>query len=361
MASSSTELQADNRRPTAMDRRSLVRMLRFGADLRSSGYDVASTCNLRCEGCFYFSGEASNIQADTSVLSDWQAFFRAERGRGVNYAFLAGAEPSLYLDRIRAAAAEIPWGMVFTNGTRRIPADIPYRLHISLWGDDDTADRVRGASVNNKAFRNYAGDPRALFIYTINAQNIDEIAPMVARCATAGVPISFNYYSPTGDYLTRLAEQAGDRSDYFRFSTPDDNLLLDETAFARCRTVLKSVLETWPDTVLYSMDYDRWITASPAPYALDAEGIATDCSFRADGWHRHHQIDRSVSAQKCGNPNLDCSACRTYAAGMGSYVRQLRQSAGQDNARQAWAEAFSVWQNIFMGPQLSSQRRLAAE
>ncbi|MFY0637169.1 MAG: radical SAM protein [Maricaulis maris] len=339
----------------------MLRLLRLGSQLRSSGYDLASTCNLRCEGCFYFSGEASNIQPETGGLSDWQSFFRAEGQRGVNYAFLAGAEPSLHPDRIRAAAAGIPWGMVFTNGTRRIPADIPYRIHVSLWGDDDTADRVRGASVNNKAFRNYEGDPRALFIFTVNAQNIEEIRPMVRRCRDAGVQISFNYYSPTSDYLDRLNATDKSRTEYFRFSTAEDNLILDEDALAHSHDVLAGVCADFPATVVYSLPYDRWIGRTPAPYELDENGIATDCSFRADGWHRHHQIDRAVSTQKCGNPNLDCSQCRTYAAGLGSYVRQLRQTVDQANDRKMWAESFAIWRTIFMGPQTSKARRLAAE
>lgn len=343
-------------------RHALVEMMRFGSQLKSAGYDVASTCNLRCEGCFYFSGDASNIEPETGTLADWQAFFRAEGARGVNYAFLAGAEPSLHPERIRAAMTGIPSGMVFTNGTKRIPEDIAYRLHISLWGDDDTADRVRGASVNAKAFRNYAGDPRALFIFTINAQNIAEIRPMVRRCADNGVRISFNYYSPTTDYLQRLGGAPAEDSAYFRFSTEDDNLLLDADALARCRDVLAAVVAEHPDTVLYSLDYDRWITQSPAPYTLDADGIATDCSFRSDGWHQHHQINRGVSPQKCGNPNLDCSQCRTYAAGMGSYVRRLRKTVDQANDRQSWAAAFAIWQAIFMGPQAGTgSRRVAAE
>lgn len=82
--------------------------------LRTSNYDVSNTCNLRCEGCLYFSGAGEEISRAETDIAVWQAFFAAEARRGVNFAYIGGAEPSLTQDRIRACHDHI--GVVSENG-----------------------------------------------------------------------------------------------------------------------------------------------------------------------------------------------------------------------------------------------------
>jgi hypothetical protein len=73
---------------------------------------------------------------------------------------------------LRAAHRHIPFGTIFTNGTKRIPSDIGYRIHVSIWGGSKTAKAMRGADTNQKAFRNFAGDPKALFVMVLNPLNL---------------------------------------------------------------------------------------------------------------------------------------------------------------------------------------------
>lgn len=346
--------------PVKTDRRDMIGLLRLAGTLRTTGYDISSTCNLNCEGCFYFSGARSNIETDTSEIGDWEAFFQTQAENGINYAYLAGAEPSLVPERLRLAARHIRYGMIFSNGTRRIPDDIPYRIHISMWGADETSGLARGANVNAKALRNYAGDARALFVYTIHKRNIGEIRDAVAACHAAGVPITFNYFSATTDYLKKLQDAASNDAAYFRFSKADDNLMLDAADFAAARAELTRLMAAYPDTVLYSLDYDRWVSGPSSPYTLDADGIAEDCAFRTDPWHRHFQIGREASPEKCGNPNVDCSECRTYAAGLTSWTRHVASQAPADSARADWTQAFLTWKQIFLGDQVD-HRAFAAK
>jgi len=340
-----------SRQPTDY-RRDMIGLLRLARSLRTTGYDISSTCNLNCEGCFYFSGDRSNIQEDRSELGDWEAFFRGQAEDGINYAYLAGAEPSLVPERLRLATRHIPYGMIFSNGTRRIPEDIRYRIHISMWGADESSGLARGANVNAKALRNYAGDDRALFVYTIHRRNIGEIEQAVQACHEAGVRITFNYFSATSDYLKKLQEAASNDDAYFRFSNADDNLMLEASDFAAARAELIRLIQAYPDTVLYSPDYDRWVTGPTSPYTLDEDGIAEDCSFRTDPWHRHFQIGREASPEKCGNPNVDCSQCRTYAAGMTSWTRHVAAHAPAESAKADWTRAFLTWKEIFLGDQV---------
>lgn len=72
---------------------------KYSATVVSSTYDVTDKCNLRCEGCLFFSGddykshlgygEESNIK----TLEGYDLFFKKESDRGVNFAYFAGGSP----------------------------------------------------------------------------------------------------------------------------------------------------------------------------------------------------------------------------------------------------------------------------
>lgn len=325
-------------------------MIRSAArSFRTTTYEVSATCNLKCEGCLFFSGEHAWQHSERTDPEAWRTFFRNEARRGVSYGFLAGAEPSLAIERLRAAWEYLPAGMAVTNGTRRIPDDIGFRLHVSLWGSEETSTLTRGADVTGKALRNYAGDPRAVFVYTINACNLHEVLPMARACADHGVPMTFNYYSPTETYRRELQGDRTARTDWFRFSSAEDNLTLSPVDYCRARDVIEAAIALLPETVIYSLAYDDWVTGA-TPYDLDGDGIARDCASRSDGMHRTFFVDQSESDLKCSNPTFDCRDCRTYASGMTSHIRlehqNLRRQAGK-----GWTDAFDCWNRIFVGNQ----------
>ena len=99
--------------------------------------------------------------------------------------------------------AEMPLGCIATNGVRRIDPAVGYRIHISVWGNDETSCRVRKAKdLLDRQIENYRGDPRAVFVYTFTRENIDEISDVMApwRPRTAGSPsTSFPRLSVTRD------------------------------------------------------------------------------------------------------------------------------------------------------------------
>src|SRR4029077_20610605 len=116
--------------------------------------------------------------------------------------------------------------------------DITYRLHVSVWGDAEHSVRLRGTDVLSKAVRNYRGDDRALFVYTVTNKNIDRIMPVAALMADNGLDLTFNYYIPTGKYLSKLAASAAHDDEYFRFSSADDNLLLKKDDLSRAHDAI---------------------------------------------------------------------------------------------------------------------------
>lgn len=142
-----THLAADpilHQRYTTLRRRNGV--------LHLSQYDLSDRCNLRCDGCLYFAGQANNGIEAADDLGEVERFFAAEAARGINYMEIRGAEPALVQDKLAIAARYIPCGVVYTNGSIRIRENIPYRLHISLWGLPEDSRMVRGAMSYTRHF-----------------------------------------------------------------------------------------------------------------------------------------------------------------------------------------------------------------
>src|SRR5947209_6651780 len=112
--------------------------------IKSSNYDISNTCNLTCEGCYYFVSGQKTFNKRPSPR-DYDLFFASETARGVNYPQFSGGEPSLNVDALRIAAKHWSNGIIYTNGARKIPDEIPFRIAISVWGAKDRNDRLRGA------------------------------------------------------------------------------------------------------------------------------------------------------------------------------------------------------------------------
>ena len=316
-----------------------------------SNYDVSDVCNLTCEGCLYFSGLDYVPRGQMRDVARWDAFFASEAGRGVNFGYFAGAEPSLVPEVLQTAARHIPHGVVFTNGIKKLPDALPYRIHISLWGDMAAAKALRGADNGRKALRNYAGDPRAVAVYTINRTNIDAIATVADACAEHGVPLTFSYFSPTDDYMARLSDASAggsaERSDYFKLGDAD-GIAMRPTDFARAADAIAKAREIHPDTIRYLEGYDRWVTQAGDLYTLDANGVATDCGNRLSRLFRHYNVDLTENTGKCCAPNIDCGECRAYAQSYATMLGRMRTFSRTDDDFELWLDVWEMWADLFL-------------
>lgn len=331
-------------------KRAFVALRRRLGRLRGSNYDISNTCNLTCEGCLYFAREGELPVETPDTDRDWELLFEQEAARGVNFAYLAGAEPSLVPNRIRAAQAHIPNGVVFTNGTKKLPDDIRYRIHVSLWGLDDTGGMLRGADVNAKAFRNYSGDPRAIFVLTINAQNTNEIVEIARQCAEADVTLTFSFFSPTDSYNTFIAKGQAQESDYLRLGGNSSyDLRHTPESLARAREEIVKATGLYPDTIKYSLHYNDWIS-QPAEmlWDLDENNVAINCGNRLTKTHRHYAADATLNDGKCCSPNIDCRECRAYAMGFGTFLTRHQVFAKGETDFAAWNEGWQIWADMFM-------------
>ncbi|UZE27753.1 hypothetical protein [Pseudomonas asplenii] len=317
--------------------------------LRPSQYDITSVCNLTCEGCLFFSGDDYLGHQDEKDLDNIEAFFAGEAARGVRYGYFGGAEPSLAENKLLIANRHIPYGVVFTNGIKRLSAEIDYRVHVSLWGNPERSRELRGADTMTKQIRNYRNDPRAVFVFTLTARNLDDIPYIAQLCADNGLALTFNHYSPTSKYLDFIGSGAG-ADPYHITSTAADNLVLSADDLRRARDSIGELLQQPGLRILYEADFNQLIH-DPAGLYPDAQGpgaVTRDCGVLLTSTLRHYNTDLSESRGKCCTPNIDCGTCRLYAQSFASVLvratRQMRQAGGQQRLVKLWR----LWCELFL-------------
>jgi len=303
--------------------------------MKSSNYDINNTCDLTCEGCYYFvSGQKTHNRRPSAA--DYDAFFQAEAARGVNYPVFSGGEPSMNPTALRIAAKYWNSGIVYTNGNRKIPEDVPFRIAISVWGTKERNERLRGADSYDRAFANAAGDPRALIYFTINRDNIEDIEGVVLDCVAHGLKISFQDFSMTTEYMRLLEEQVppGDNR-YFRMSTLDNNMSLSMADRARAADIIDRLIDRFPDTLLFSKTLNDWMHRAAALHHFDADNLATDCAILNSAWHVAYSFDLKPSPGKaCCAPEFDCRDCRIGpVANYTLLAKSAREMRDSDAAR----------------------------
>jgi hypothetical protein len=301
--------------------------------MRSSNYDINNTCNLTCEGCYYFvSGQKTHNRRPKQ--DEYDAFFRAEVARGINYPVFSGGEPSLNPAALMAAARYWSSGIIYTNGIRKIPRDVPFRVAISVWGARDRNNHLRGDDSYDHALATAIGDPRAMIYFTISRDNIDDIEHVVLDCVERGLAISFQDFSMTSDYmrLLELPERPIDNP-YVRFSTPDDNLSLSMADRARAAAIIDRLIDRFPRHIIFSKALNDWMHRAPAIHTIDPEtNVATDCAMLNSAWHLSFGYDLQPTRGKaCCAPEFDCRDCRvgpvaTYTL-LAKSAREMRHSA----------------------------------
>jgi len=302
---------------------------------------------LRCEGCLYFSGDDVLNRSDGTETSDWERFFQEEANRGVSQVYLAGAEPSLVPERIHAAWKVIKRGVIFTNGTRRIDPKIRYKIHISIWGNSEGTTRYRGADINQKALMNYAGDDRAVAVMTLNAQNLGEIDDVAKLCKSHDIPLTFSYFSPTEDYTSRIKNSTAADAEFFRISSPESNLIMDQSDFHNARIAIEKAMKNFPETIIYSLAFDSWLAQPDGVYTLDKHGVAVDCGNRLTNNFKHYSVMMTQHSGKCCSPNLNCRECRAYAMSYGTFLTRYGKFSTDEEIAQ-WIDIWELWARLFL-------------
>ena len=311
-----SEILAD---PLIRQRWEKVRQFFF---LRESTYDVTTRCNIRCDGCYYYEGDKQFAEPNGAPEA-WRRLMADEKARGITYVVLAGAEPSLVSDILQACYDVIPLGSIATNGFQRIPESVGYKIHISVWGNDETSLRTRNAkNLLIRQLDNYRNDPRAVFVYTFTRDNIEESREVMAVIADQGGKMTFNIFSAPVGY--------------------EGTLRHTQDSLARTREVMVELLERYPQNVLFS-HYNAVAHTHPLglhalygcsyPRMNPSTDIGLGRSFkqyRADlSW------DRNVA---CCVPDTDCDDCRHYASGSAVVTARLHRHATDPDTFRSWLD-----------------------
>jgi hypothetical protein len=304
--------------------------------MRSSNYDLNNTCNLTCEGCYYFVSEQKTANK-RPTFGEYDEFFAREVARGVNYPVFSGGEPSLNVVALRAAAKHWSDGIIYTNGIKKIPVEVPFRIAISVWGAKSRNETLRGSQSYEQAFRTAQGDERAVIYLTINRTNVDDIPEVVQDCAGRGLKIAFNDFGMTTEYM-RLME-ATDRhpNPYMRMSTTENNLSLRAEDRARMADIIDRMIDQYPDTVLYTKQLNNWVHRSPAIHTIDpVTKLATDCAYLGISWHKGYGFDlKPLKGKPCCAPEFDCSDCRIGPSAMFTLLQRLTERMRRSEAARA--------------------------
>jgi len=300
--------------------------------LRESTYDMTHRCNIRCEGCYYFNGE-KQFAAENGDESAWRQLMAAEKARGITFAVLAGAEPSLVPQLCRVCAETIPLGAIATNGLKPIPGDIDYRIHISVWGNDTTSKAIRKADdMLARQMANYQGDPRAVFVYTFTPDNIAQAAEVTGMLAESGQQITFNMFSAPVGY--------------------DGPLRHTPQSLAQTAEMMASLLTGYPRTVLFSAynivahTHERGLHAlysCPYPRMNPSTAIGLGRSFRQ--YRTDLQWDRDAA---CCVPDTDCVDCRHYAAGSAVVTARMYRHATDPDTFSAWLDYVDTYLAVWV-------------
>lgn len=300
--------------------------------LRESTYDMSNRCNIRCEGCYYFTGE-KQFAAEIDDEQAWRTLMQGEKERGITFAVLAGAEPSLVPNLCRICYQVIPHGAIATNGLKTMPRDIDYRIHISVWGNDATSHAIRGAKdMLIRQMANYQDDPRAVFVYTFTPENIDEAREVTRILAAGGQQITFNMFSAPVGYSGHLKHTL--------------------ESLAKTRETMRELLDEYPGTVLFS-HYN--IVAHTDPLSLHdlfscsypRQNPSTDIglgrSFRQ--YRTDLQWDRDAA---CCVPDTDCDDCRHYAAGSAVVTARMYRHATDPVTFSAWLDYVDTYLAVWV-------------
>ncbi|MCJ7771983.1 MAG: radical SAM protein [Desulfobacterales bacterium] len=300
--------------------------------LRESTYDMTNRCNIKCDGCYYYEGD-KQFAIENYDVDAWRSLMREEKARGITYVVLAGAEPSLVPELNAVCFEEIPLGCIATNGLKKIDSSVGFKIHISVWGNDNTSSKIRNAkNMLLRQIDNYRDDPRAVFVYTFTKNNIEEVNEVTEILAAGKCKMTFNVFSAPIGYEGELKHT--------------------KKSLASTRRIMLDLMSRYPKTLLFS-PYS--VIAHTHNYGLHElygcsyprQNPSTDIglgrSFRQ--YRTDLTWDRSVA---CCVPDTDCDDCRHYAAGSAIVTARLHRHANTPEAFQSWLDYVDTYLAVWV-------------
>ena len=140
--------------------------------------DLTEKCNLNCSHCYFFADGKDKTKEDFS-LEIWAERFAELYRKGIRKILFVGGEPALRLDVLELADSIFPVLHVITNGIIKIPVSFNHILFLSIDGNEETNDRIRGIGTFGELIKNYKNDPRVIVNMTLSDDNYKELESVV--------------------------------------------------------------------------------------------------------------------------------------------------------------------------------------
>lgn len=283
---------------------SLYQEIRDAGPIRSISLDLTSKCNLRCTGCYYYA-EGMDKNADHRNEEAFDQLLEAELERGTNFVTVVGGEPALEIGRLRKIYARFRMS-VATNGLLPIPnrglEQLP--IGVALWGNAATDSSLRSDGRQDlfaRSRKNYRGDDRAFWYYTVAPGRAEEVEATVEECMGNGNRLLFNYYSDVEERGGALGYRQG---------------------FNAVREVIDRVALRYPDRVFTTPYLNQVITSGRLFGQRWGYDVCTNVSTNAavnsgrlangQPYNRHfraYNADFSTTRRCCTGVSRDCASC----------------------------------------------------
>lgn len=305
-------------------------------NIRSSIYDVTNRCNLRCQGCFFFSSGEDKIGREENDIGKWESFIESEKERGVNLAILIGGEPTLCMDRIEAFYSRLPT-FCASNGLIKVPRDrFPdLMVGISLWGDEEDERILRGKDTFSVSRKNYEGDPHTYYLYTLTPKQIGKTASVIQKIKDAGLKV----------HMQLLSNDENVSGFYW-----------DKKQMEDLRAEMDAMLDMFPETVISCKYYHELITTGEMlgrPFGwMECPSVTIDMDNRTPQPKRLANFVRWASDLEskhrcCTSETRDCSTCRDGAAFMSWVMVNKRAHMRSSEDLQNWIEVFEMFAKLY--------------
>ncbi len=189
---------------------------------------ITSSCNLHCAGCYSRSNNATIDSEPVKQLKgeEWKKIFEDASNLGINFILLAGGEPLLRFDVMKAASSvsNIMFP-IFTNGT--FMNDLYFDLFnkyrnlvpiLSIEGNKENTDKRRGEGIYDKLINNMEELNKRGLVFgasvTVTKENIEEVTStkFLKSLSDRGCKaVIYVEYVPTSNEADELAPDDSDR------------------------------------------------------------------------------------------------------------------------------------------------------
>ena len=305
-------------------------------NIRSSIYDVTNRCNLRCQGCFFFSSGEDKIGREENDIVRWEQFIDNEKERGVNLAILIGGEPTLCMDRIEAFYKRLPT-FCATNGLIKVPRErFPdLMVGISLWGDEEDERILRGKDTFSVSRKNYEGDPHTYYLYTLTPKQIGKTESVIQKIKDAGLKVQMQLLSNDEDV---------------------SGFYWDAQQMEDLRAEMDAMLDRFPETVISCKYYHEIITTGKMLGRtfgwMECPSVTIDLDNRTPAPKRLTNFVRWASDLKskhrcCTSKTRNCATCRDGAAFMSWVMVNKRAHMRSSADLQNWIEIYEMFAKLY--------------